>query len=102
MLSSQPFIYLEDYVHHAWTHIQKSGLTGEEWVVACFLTGIPNGDYHWIVHDNDPTTFEEAVNIVLWYPRTSKKDHNKLEFAKFRNVNFIGKRKESSDTLDRD
>ena len=101
-LSSKPFTSLEDYVHHARTQIQKSGLTGEKWFVACFLNGIPNGDYHWIVHDKDPTTFEEAVNIVLRYHRTSKKDHNKPEFAKTPNVKFIGKRKQSSDTLDRD
>ena len=58
--------------------------------------------YHWIVHDKDPTTFEEVVNIVLRYHRTFKKDHNKPEFTKTLNVKFIGKRKQSSDTLDCD
>ena len=82
MLSNKPFTSLQDYVHHAQTRIQKLGLTGEKWFVACFLNGIPNGDYHWTVYDKDPTTFEEAVNIVLQYHRTSKKDHNKPEFTK--------------------
>ena len=34
------------------------------------------------------------------YHRTSKKYHNKLEFAKIVNVKFIGKCKQSSDSLD--
>ena len=72
-------------------------------MVCClFFNGIPNGDYHWIFHDKKATTFEEDVNIVLQYHRTSKKDHIKLEFAKTPNVKFIGKCKKSSDTLDRD
>ena len=101
-LSSKPFTSLEDYVHHAQTQIQKSRLKGEKWVVACLTNGIPNGDYHWIFHDKVATTFKEAINIILWNHRTSKNDHNKLEFAKTLNVKFIGKRKQFSDTIDRD
>ena len=69
-------------MHHAQTQIQKTSVMGEKCFVACFLNGIPSGDYHWIVHVKDPTTFEEVVKIVRRYHRTSKKDHNKPEFAK--------------------
>ena len=102
MLWSKPFTSLEDYALHARTQIKKSGLTGEKWFVSCFFNGIPNRDYHWIVHARTPQTFEEAINIVLRYHMTSKKDHNKLEFAKTPNVKFIGKPKQLSDTLDLD
>ena len=73
-LSSRKFSSLEDYVHHSRTQIQRLGLKGDNWLIACF---VPNSDYHWIVHDKDPKSFEEAVEIVLRYQRTSKKDHNK-------------------------
>ena len=45
-LSSKKFSSLEDYVHHARTQIQKSGLEGDNWLIACFVNGIPNSDYH--------------------------------------------------------
>ena len=45
-LSSWKFSSLEDYVHHATTPIQKSGLEGDNWLTACFVNGIPNSDYH--------------------------------------------------------
>ena len=76
-LSSRKFSLLEEYVHHARTRIQKSGLEGDNGLIACFVNGIPNLDYHWIVHDKDPKSFEEAIEIVLRYQRTSKKGHNK-------------------------
>ena len=66
-LSSLKFSSLEDYVHHTRTQIQKSGLEGDTWIIACFVNGIPNSDYHWIVHDKVPISFEEAIEIVLRY-----------------------------------
>ena len=45
-LSSRKFSSLEDYVHHTRTQIQKSGLEGDTWIIACFVNGIPNLDYH--------------------------------------------------------
>ena len=78
-LSRKSFHPLDDYVHHARTLTQESGLQGEKWFIASFLNSIPNFDYHRIVHDKDPDTFEDAIEIVLRYMHTSKKDHNKLE-----------------------
>jgi hypothetical protein len=100
-LSSKTFRSLDDYVHHTRTLIQKSGLEGEKWFIACFLNGIPNSDYHWIVHDKDPDTFEDAVEIVLRYMRTSKKDHNKPESIGQNPGSFIGKHKTPNDDTGR-
>ena len=60
-LSSRKFLSLEDYVHHARTQIKTSGLEEDNWLIACFVNGIPYSDYHWIVHDKDPNSFEEAM-----------------------------------------
>ena len=62
---SRQFSSLNNYVPHPRTQIQKSGLDGDNWLIACFVNDIPNLDYHWIVHDKDPKFFEEAVEIVL-------------------------------------
>ena len=66
-LSRKSFPSLEDYVHHALTQLQKSDLEGENWFITCVVNDITNTNYHWIVHDKDPETFEEAVNIILQY-----------------------------------
>ncbi len=92
-LSSRKFPSLEDYVHHVRTQCQKSGLEGEKWFIACLLHGIPNSDYHWIVHDKDPSDLEEAIEILLRYGRTSKKDHNKPLASLTSPTQFNGKRK---------
>ena len=40
------------------------GLEGEKWFIVCVLHGIPNSDYHWIVHDKDPINLEDAIDIL--------------------------------------
>jgi hypothetical protein len=64
-LSNKSFRSIDDYVYHTRTLIQKSGLEGEKWFIACFLNIIPNFDYHLVVHDNDLATFKDTVDIVL-------------------------------------
>jgi hypothetical protein len=100
-MSSKLFRSLDDYVHHTRTLIQKSGLEGEKWFIACFLNGIPNSDYHWVVHDKDPATYEVAVDIVLRYMRTSQKDHNKPEPLGQNPRSFSGKHKTPNDDTGR-
>ena len=101
-LSSRKFSSLQDNVHHARTQIQKWGLEGDNWLIACFVNGIPNSDYHWIVHDKDPKSFEEAVEIVLRYQCTSK-DHNKPNEAPgTKQSQLAGKRKTPNEFVDRD
>ena len=98
-LCSRKFSSLEDYVHHARTQIKKLGLEGDN----CFVNGLPNSDYHSIVHNKDPKSFEEAVEIVLRYQRTSKKDHNKPnEASGTKQSQFAGKRKTPNKFMDRD
>ena len=102
-LSSRKFSSLENYVHHARTQIQKSGLEGDNWLIACFVNGIPNSDYHWIVQDEDPKSFDEAIEIVLCYQRTLKKDHNKPnEAPETKQSQFAGKRKAPNEFIDHD
>ena len=66
-LSRQKISSLEDYVHHTRNQIQKWVLGGNNRLIDCFVNGIPNSDYHWIVHDKVPISFEEAIEIVLRY-----------------------------------
>ena len=101
-LSSWKFSSLEDCDHHARTQIQRSGLEGDNWLITCFVHGISNSDYHWIVHDKDPKPFEEAVEIVIRYQGTSKTDHNKPEASETKQTQFAGKRKTPNEFLDRD
>ena len=84
-----------------WIQIQISRLIGEKWFATCFLNGILNWDCHWIAHVKNPTTFNEALSIILWFHRTSSTNHKKPEFATTLNVKFIWKRNQSSDTLDK-
>ena len=99
-LSSRKFSLLEDYVHHARTQIQNLGLEEDNWLIACFVNGIPNSDYQWIVHDKDPKSFEEAVEIVLHYQRTSNKGHNKPETSESKQSQFTWKRKTPNKFMD--
>ena len=41
-----------DYVHHTRTQIQKLNLKGDNWLIAYFVNGISNSNYHWIQYIN--------------------------------------------------
>ena len=100
-LCSRKFSSLEDYVHHPRTQIQKLGLKGDNWLIAWFVNGIPNSNYHWIVQDKNPKSFEEVVEIVLRYQSTSK-DHNKPEAFGTKQWQIAGKRKTPNEFMDHD
>ena len=81
---------------------KKLGLDGDNWLIVCFVNGISNSDYHWIVHDKDPKSSEETIEIVLHYQplRTSKKDHNKPKVRGTKQSQFTGKYQTPNKFLD--
>ena len=101
-LSSWNFSSQEDYVHHTRAQFQKSSLEGDIWLIAYFVNDISNSDDHWIVHDKDPKSFEEAIEIVLCYQRTSKKNHNKPKALGTKQSQFAWKHKTPNEFLDHD
>ena len=88
-LSNRKVSSLEDYVHHTKTQIQKSGLESDIWLIACFVNGITNLAYHWIVHNKDLKSFEEVVETVCPYQCTSKKDITNLKHPALSSHNSI-------------
>ena len=66
-LSSKSFHSLGDYVHHTslkfWKQIQSSRIEGNWFFITCLLNGISNSNYHRIVREKDPKTFEVTFKV---------------------------------------
>ena len=54
------------------------------------------------MHDKDPKSIEEAIEIVLRYQRTLKTYHNKPEVSRTKQSQFARKRNTPKEFLDRD
>ena len=74
-------------------------MEGDNWLIVYFANGIPNLDYHWILHDNDPKFIKKVVETILHYQHTSK-DHNKDEALGTKLLQFADKCKTPNKFLD--